>query len=175
LAHSPEALQVLLQLSIQVFLSHAFEHLVQLFILLLQQALFAKDIVHIENNITMVMKRNFFMILIFKMCLIINYTQTDKVRNEVRTIIKLAEAARTTVNKPTNCPVDMALPKAPLLQEQPVQHPQGQPLKSRTCCKTTWYYTYPARSHLFADDHMAGFWSFCGSNFFPYAYHQPLL
>jgi hypothetical protein len=71
LAHSPEDIHSLLQLSMQLDLSHDFEHLVQLFILLLQHGVLAKDIAHIENNITIVMKRNFFMIQ-FLICLIIN-------------------------------------------------------------------------------------------------------
>ena len=62
LVHSPDDLQALLQLSIQPCLSHDFEHFVQWFILLLQHGVFAKDIAHIENSITIVMKRNFFMI-----------------------------------------------------------------------------------------------------------------
>jgi len=59
---SPEALHDLLQLSKHVGLVHDLAHLVQWFILLLQQGVLANEILHIVNNITVVMKRNFFMI-----------------------------------------------------------------------------------------------------------------
>jgi hypothetical protein len=64
--HSPDSLQALLQVLIQVDLSHDFAHLLQWFILVLQQGVPAKEIVDIEHNITIVMKRNFFMIFNFK-------------------------------------------------------------------------------------------------------------
>ncbi|AYL97451.1 hypothetical protein HYN43_020045 [Mucilaginibacter celer] len=62
LLQSPAALQVLLQLSKQVGLVHDFAHLVQWFILLLQQGVLANEILTKVNSITVVMKRNFFMI-----------------------------------------------------------------------------------------------------------------
>jgi hypothetical protein len=50
----------------QVGLVHDFAHLPQWFILLLQQGVSAKESVFIDNRIIVTMKRNFFMILIFK-------------------------------------------------------------------------------------------------------------
>jgi hypothetical protein len=64
--HSPDALQALLQVLKHVDLLQDFAHLPQWFILVLQQGVPAKEIVHIENNIIIVMKRNFFMIFNFK-------------------------------------------------------------------------------------------------------------
>jgi hypothetical protein len=63
LLQSPEALHDLLQLSKHVGLVHDFAHLVQWFILLLQQGVLANEILNIVNSITVVMKRNFFMVL----------------------------------------------------------------------------------------------------------------
>ncbi|QEM05863.1 hypothetical protein DIU31_020965 [Mucilaginibacter rubeus] len=62
LLQSPLALQLLLQLSKHVGLVHDFAHLVQWFILLLQQGVLANEILNMVNSITVVMKRNFFMI-----------------------------------------------------------------------------------------------------------------
>jgi hypothetical protein len=64
LVHSPDALQVLPQVSKQLGLAHAFTHLLHRFIFELQQGVLAKDILHIVKSITVVMKRIFFMILI---------------------------------------------------------------------------------------------------------------
>jgi len=64
--HSPDALQALPQMLMHVDLSHDFAHLLQWFILLLQQGVLAKEMVLIDNNIIIVMKRNFFMIFNFK-------------------------------------------------------------------------------------------------------------
>jgi hypothetical protein len=63
LLHSPEDLHALSQVSKQVDLVQDLAHLVHLFILLLQQGVLAKEIEHIENIISIVMKINFFMIL----------------------------------------------------------------------------------------------------------------
>jgi hypothetical protein len=62
--HSPNALQALPQVSRQLGLVHNFAHLLHWFILALQQGVLAKDMLHIVKSITVVMKRNFFMILI---------------------------------------------------------------------------------------------------------------